>query len=228
MLERDLLSYAETNWKNFIGTVSDISKNEHTHSPLVMGDEELYNFDAVTDSLFTHKKAPASADGIKISTDRVEFIEFKSGFKRKINKNNFDEGKAKCEDTDRVCKKYWRLFFNEQKKERSELISSIRLKAIESYITLEKHILPKCQQNDGLCPLIFTVVIDEDAVEVMEDTLAEVAGAKEIEGNPFSEIRSSLQRLTDNRDANGKAYFYDSIEVLSAVDFQNRLQLQAL
>ena len=108
------------------------------------------------------------------------------------------------------------------------MISSIRLKAIESYITLEKHILPKCQQTDGRCRLIFTVVIDEDAVEAMEDTLAEVVGDKETRDNPFSRIRSSLQRLTNNRDANGKAYFYDSVEVLSAVDFQNRLQLQAL
>ena len=225
MLERDLLSYAETNWNDFIKPVSDISKNEHTHIPLVMGAELLYNFDAVTDSLFSPEKKPASADGMKISANRVEFIEFKSGFKRKITTNSFDERKAECKYTRRVCEDYWNLFFKEQKKERSELISSIRLKAIESYITLEKHILPKCQQTDSRCPLIFTVVIDEDAVEVMEDTLAEVAGAKETKGNPFSEIRSSLQRLTDNRDADGKAYFYDSVEVLSAVDFQNMLQL---
>lgn len=37
MLERDLLSYAESKWKVFKKPVSDISKNEHTHSPLVMG-----------------------------------------------------------------------------------------------------------------------------------------------------------------------------------------------
>ena len=74
MLERDLLSYAETNWNDFIKPVSDISKNEHTHIPLVMGAELLYNFDAVTDSLFSPEKKPASANGKAYFYDSIEVI----------------------------------------------------------------------------------------------------------------------------------------------------------
>jgi len=74
MLERDLLSYAESKWKVFKKPVSDISKNEHTHSPLVMGTELLYNFDAVTDSLFSPEKKPASANGKAYFYDSIEVL----------------------------------------------------------------------------------------------------------------------------------------------------------
>ena len=74
MLERDLLGYAESKWKVFKKPVSCISKNEHTHIPLVMGAELLYNFDAVTDSLFSPEKKPASANGKAYFYDSIEVL----------------------------------------------------------------------------------------------------------------------------------------------------------
>ena len=68
MLERDLLGYAESKWKVFKKPVSCISKNEHTHIPLVMGAELLYNFDAVTDSLFSPEKTLLQQMGRHTST----------------------------------------------------------------------------------------------------------------------------------------------------------------
>lgn len=225
MLTKDLLSYAETNWGSFKATVSVISENDHTHIPLVTGDELLFHFDKITEMLYAQGKAPTSADGLEVTAQGVEFIEFKSGFKRKITKNNFDEKQGWCEDGKKVCSWYWDLFFKEQEKEIAELISSIRFKAIESYITLEKHIFPKCQQSGVHIPLKFVVVIDEDEVDNIEDTLAGLAGEEDIKDNHFSAIRSALRRLTGQRDVDGSEYYYDSIEVLSARDFSNHLRL---
>lgn len=227
MLTKDLLSYAETSWGNFKATVSVISENDHTHVPLVTGDELLFHFDKISEALYTQEKAPTSADGLEVTSQCVELIEFKSGFKRKITKNNFDEILGRCEDGNKVCALYWNLFFKEQKKEISELISSIRFKAIESYITLEKHIFPKCQQTDVHIPLKFVVVIDEEEIDNMEDTLAGLAGKDDVKDNHFSAIRSALRRLIGQRDAGGSEYYYDSIEVLSVRDFSNHLRLLA-
>lgn len=225
MLTKDLLSYAENNWGCFKATVSVISENDHTHVPLVTGDEVLFHFDKISDALYTQEKAPTSADGLKVTSKCVEFIEFKSGFKRKITKYNFDEKRGWCEAGEQVCAQYWELFFKEQDKEIAELISSIRFKAIESYITLEKHIIPKCQQSNVHIPLKFVVVIDEDDIDNMEDILAGLAGKANIKGNRFSSIRNALRRLTGQRDVDGNEYYYDDIDVLSAKDFSNQLRL---
>lgn len=227
MLTKDLLSYAETNWRSFKTTVSVISENEHTHVPLVTGDKLLFHFDKISESLYAKGKAPTSADGMEVTNKSVELIEFKSGFKRKTTKNNFDEKQAWCNDGKKVCTQYWELFFKEQEKEIAELISSIRFKAIESYITLEKYILPKCQYSCQHIPLKFLVVIDEEEVDSMEDTLAGLAGKEDIKDNHFSAIRSALRRLIGQRDANENEYYYDCIEVLSASDYANQLQLLA-
>lgn len=225
MITKDLLGYAECNWDGFKASVTEVSKSNGTHIPLVESDELLFHFDKISLSLYAQGKAPTSADGMVITSKSIEFIEFKSGFKQKITKNNFDEEKGRCEDADKVCTQYWTLFFKNQKKEIHELISSIRFKALESYVTLEKHILPKCQQTGVHIPLKFVVVIDEDEVDNMEDTLAELAGKENVEDNHFSAIRNALRRLNVQRDADGNEYYYDSIEVLSARDFSNYLRL---
>lgn len=225
MHTRDLLSYAEANWSRFKATVSVISENDHTHVPLVTEDELLFHFDKISKALYTQEKAPTSADGLKVTSQGVELIEFKSGFKRKITKSNFDKERGWCKYGERVCDQYWKLFFKEQKKEIDELISSIRFKAIESYITLEKQIFPKCQQSNAHVSLKFVVVIDADDVENMEDTLAELTDKPNVRDNHFSAIRSALKRLIGQRDTNGNAYYYDDVDVLSASDFSNYLHL---
>ena len=58
--------------------------------------------------------------------------------------NNLDKEKASCEYKNGFCNDYWDLFFRHQKTETRQLIDSIREKAIESYITLEKRLFPQC------------------------------------------------------------------------------------
>lgn len=84
MITKDLLKYAESNWNEFRSTVSVISKNEHTQSPLVDREESLFHFDKISESLYLQGKTPASADGMMITANCIELIEFKSGFKKRI------------------------------------------------------------------------------------------------------------------------------------------------
>lgn len=63
--------------------------------------------------------------------------------------------------------------------ENDELVASIRTKAIESYITLEKHVFPLCRDSDGQKRLRYVAVIDADSVDGIEDTLADLAGGNE-------------------------------------------------
>lgn len=227
MVTKDLLKYAESNWNEFRSTVSVISKNEHTQSPLVDREESLFHFDKISESLYLQGKAPTSADGMMITANCIELIEFKSGFKKRITKDSFDKDKGRCQDGNKVCDAYWQLFFKEQAKETAELISSIRLKAIESYTTLEKHILPKCEETPTRISLKFLIVIDEDEVESMEDTLAELAGSVNIKNNHFSTIRQSLHRLVGRRSLEGNDFYYDAVNVLSVNDFSNHLRILA-
>lgn len=74
------------------------------------------------------------------------------------------------------------------------------------------------------------MVIDEDEIDGIEDTYSGLAGNADAENtaakdNHFSAIRSALRRLTNHRDADGKDYYYDCIEILSVQDYLNKLKL---
>jgi len=226
MISKDVKSYADSNWGHFLSPITDLSKSE-TGVSLVTSPNQLYNFDDISKSLYLPGKAPTSVDGLDVSSAAVKLVEFKSGFKQRITKHNFDPAQGLCKDANKLCEEYWTLFFQNQKTNIQDLISSIRFKAIESYITFEKQVFPHCQDARTLIPIKLVVVIDEDEVDGIEDTYSELAGNAETECNHFSAIRKALRRLTNLHDANGTSYFYDSIEVLSVQDYLNKLKLMA-
>ena len=227
MIDVDLRAYAQTNWIRHKKKVSIISKSHHTGTPLVQDDTIIYCFDDICDGLFDEKRKPTSVDGIIVTEKYIEMVEFKSGFKQRITKQNFDQEQGRCRHSNEVCKDYWDLFFKNQKSNISALISSIRAKAVESYVTLEKHIFPCCNQSDVHVSLKLLVVIDDDGIDSMEDTLADLAGISDVPNNSFSSIRQALQRVKNCSDVNGKSYFYDAVEVMSARDFKNYLHLNS-
>ena len=189
---------------------------------------KLYNFDSVCKSIFESNTMPTSTDGLNFSRRTIELIEFKSGFKQRITKYNFNPEEGKCTHKGQVCKDYWDLFFKNQELKISQLISSIRFKAIESYITLEKMVFPLCQDVVTPIPLKLVVVIDEEEIDSIEATYAELAGNTDTENtvakhNSLTAIRSALRRLKNLHDANNNDYFYDCIEVLSVQDYLNKL-----
>ena len=133
-------------------------------------------------------------------------------------------GKGTCTILNDICKDFWSCFSKLQKANRKELIYAIRIKALESYITLEKQILPLCQDTTADVKLKLIVVIDVDAVDSMEDTLSDLAVKEPPEGNSISDVRKALLRLTNLHDADDNTYLYDCIEVLSAQDYLSKLK----
>lgn len=226
MITKDMHAYAISKWSQFQSPITELSKNSEGN-PLVQSPVKLLNFDEICKTLFDPGKVPTSADGLDVSGKVVELVEFKSGFKQRITKHNFDPAQGRCPDPDidRVCQYYWDIFFKHQDAKINELISSIRFKALESYVTLEKQVFPYCQDLAKPILLKFVVVIDVDEVDSMEDTYSELAEIDDAKDNSISAVKSSLRRLTNQRDANGNAYFYDCIEVLSVSDYLSRLKL---
>ena len=223
MIDKNLCQFAIENWQEYKTSITEASKNRDGF-PMVENSSDIYNFDKVCKSLFPGKDIPSSADGILCDARNINLIEFKSGFKQKITKDTFNEEEGKCKKIDAVCEEYWKIFWENQDRKIKELINSIKTKAIESYILLEKHIFPLCKNNpnNNSYKLTFTVIVDEDGVDGIEDTLADVAGVEPKTDNALTSIRQSLKRLSQNKDCLGKPYLYDSIEVLTIKDFYNR------
>ncbi len=225
MIDRDLCNYSKNNWQHFICTIAEISKNSNNGS-IVKSEKKIYNFDKITKNLYSNGNCPASADGLDITNKIFELIEFKSGFKKRISKKNFDYEKAKCEHLGDLCRHYWDLFYKNQENETKQLIASIKFKAIESYIVLEKKIFPCCNmlKDNNKAKVKLTIVIDEDELDNMEDTLAELSGQSAEPNNCYGQIKQALKRMQNQTDALGNDYFYDNINVLSAEDFYNQIE----
>lgn len=228
MVTKNLPQYATEKWEDYIISVTEASKSQ-SGIPLVTSDEAIYCFDRICKDLFQGRNASTSTDGLQFRNGNIELVEFKSGFKQRVTKERFDPERGTCKKTDppSICEDYWNTFWELQEKKRAELIESIKLKAIESYILLEKHVFPKCANWDGgkRSKLTLTVVVDEDGVDGIEDILAEAAETNLQTNNCLSSIRQSLLRLVNQQDANGNSYFYDHIQVFSSTDFLNYIKL---
>ena len=89
MVAIDINTFAEENWSGYKKSVTDISKSKD--ASLVENDMELYCFDDICANLYDHDKKPTSADAFIIDGKNIELVEFKSGFKNKLTKKNFDK-----------------------------------------------------------------------------------------------------------------------------------------
>ncbi|MBE6667906.1 MAG: hypothetical protein E7607_06335 [Ruminococcaceae bacterium] len=220
MISKNLTKFAQDNWDHYKTTISNASKSD-AGVILVESPIEIYNFDEISKLYSTS----TSADGIFLEGNNTQLVEFKSGFKQKITKDKFNPEIGTCKHSKTVCEDYWNLFWENQDRKIQELIMSIRMKAIESYITLEKQILPICDNytSGKQAKVTFTAVIDEDGAEGLEDAMADVAGC-EVTNNRISDIRKSFKRLTKRKDANRNDYLYDEIRVLTVAEFSEWLK----
>ena len=231
MITKNVMEKAKMLWSEFLEPISKISENDNTHVALVDHQFIMYNFDKITKNLYNNKACPTSADALFINDKEIEFIEFKSGFKQKITKNKLRDTKAKCDEYFKmtghlhVCKTFWELFFKNQNRERKILIESIRLKSIESYMSLEKKVLNTCDDlnNQKKIKVKFTIVIDEDGIDNYEKVLGEISNKPAPKENCFTLIEESLKRIKNQNDSSGQDYLYDEISVLSTKDFIARL-----
>ena len=231
MITKDIATYAHENWTGYLKTAKELSMNGKGDS-LVQDQTLMYCFDDVVASMFPADCRPDSADALYPQKGGpVLLIEFKSGFHRRLTKDNWDKEKAKCPylsflsylgyapEKDDICKDYWKCFWAYQDKTQSELRDSIHLKAIESYLALEKTIFPKCVAGGKARKLKFVVVIDADPISAQEDGFAELAKRKSSRNNPFDRLKKSLRRIRNS-------YLYDEVQVISYSEFSQRLKLQ--
>lgn len=217
MVSKDVKSYLMDNYADCHDKVSDLSKSGDD-KVLVEDERRLFNFDRITKTIY-QKKYPESADAIYATDKKIFFVEYKCGFKKKINQENFDKSLMMCpDDNEKYCKEYANLFIKMKKKESEILRHSIHMKAIESYMTFFKEIEPNSQEDNKAKSLIYCVVVD-DYVESMEDILTDLA-EKTSQNNTITSLRQSLSRFVKN---GRKDYYYDEINVFSPYEFKRFL-----
>lgn len=230
MTKRDLLGYLNSNFTEFKQQITILSKKDEIHGSLVLSTDKMYNFDEISKAVYSTSSCPTSTDCICATADQIILVEFKSGFKQRITKDSFNVKEGTCKkitDEEYLCKDYWNLFWKNQKHEREILLDSLKLKAIESYITLEKQILPRCEEiNDSkLIPIKYIVVIDEGGIDEMENILGDLAQKSPNSNNTFSEIKNSLSRYLKRQDCASNEYFYSEILVMSVSEFLHKINL---
>lgn len=218
MTINELETYFNQNWnkKDFRGTVTKLSKSDNGKS-LVKSELEMFNFDAIM-RFVSDPEQPSSVDGIYFSNGNLHLVEFKTGFYQKIQKgrSDFNEITAKCDAIDSICDKYWNEFTKRQKKERQILFDSLKLKALETYLFLEKKIgFVKNKADSGR--VILNIVIDENGIDGMFSGLAEVANSN----NSIDSVQKSMRRFKSQKDINENIYCYDEINVYSNVGFSS-------
>lgn len=213
MIYTEINSYISSQYLGYKETISEISKSSGGKI-LVKDHRKIYNFDSIVDELCAKNK-PASADGLLIGDKCILFIEFKTGFKKKITEKSFDQSKLLCPyDENKICEPYGKILLKKHKLERHELLDSIHLKAVESYIMLEKQLLPHGAKLKGTnIKLMYCVVID-DYNDSEEDMLYDMTNKKS-EDNIITSVKQSLRRYKGCYDANQNSYYYDDIKVFS-------------
>ena len=207
MIEKDITGYANLNWFSFRDTAKNLSRSkDEKRRPLVNDIFFMYDFDKISEKLSKKGRQPKSADALYIRKDGELFlIEFKQGFKWVLSRLNTL--------TDETEKKL-------RKKENIEFKKSIQLKAVESYILIEKKVL----QSEAIVgdnrkrEFHYLVVVDFDAESIKEDILSDLA-KKPQNSNPIQDLRKALKRFLCTQDANGNDYFYDHIDVISYQQF---------
>ena len=220
MITKNLPAYAGQKWADCLASVTLLSGNHRNGGdPLVEHEKELYDFDKICEALFKEQKAkkPTSADALDVSPKVVRVVEFKSGFQDKISRENFDKEKAKCDVTGQLCEECWKLRSALRKAQTNELYDSIRAKALESLLTLEKKVLPLCADSPRPIKLFYVVVIDADPTDKMEDILADLGTRKRPDKttNLLNQVHCALSRLVGVRDADKNTYCYDEVEVFT-------------
>lgn len=205
------------NNKLFFKTLKELS--EGSNGCLVNSEEMGYNFDEISKSLLRGSKLK-SADSIVVKKDVIYFIEFKTGFEKIINIKNFDYSLWKCEKTGECCTDGLRYFKNYHQSTLDEMKLSIHLKLIESFLILDKFILPSCVNEEHSYKLKFVAVIDgvNDAPLDMLESGLNSLGKIESKNNSIDDFKKSLKKYII-KDSENNNLLYDEVNVLQKEEF---------
>lgn len=215
-------NYLQENYHDCLEAVSEIARSNGCQPSLIQSSQLMYNFDKINQRIYPGNSCFCSADALFFRQDCIELIEFKTGFKRRITKQNWKPEKAQCDYLEGVCEEYWRLFWKLEEREKHILIDSIKDKAVESYVTLEKHILRR-RTGDAVVPLRYIAVIDGESMEDYENTLSELSSMSAAPSNSIHQVKAALSKLRKCKDCKGTSYYYDDIMVCTFQNFQSRL-----
>lgn len=164
---------------------------------LVYDDQLAFDFDSIKDD-YCKKEKISSADALLFKGKKVFLIEYKRGFEKGDDAN--DKLKATIKESER---------------------RSIRLKALESELLLEKIIM----NNDAReFPLYYVAVIDskEDPKGAIEEIILEKS---QFDVESSSEKAILLKELTEKsllmyrKEISGRHLFYDNVKVLYDYEF---------
>ena len=207
------------NYKNqsFLKPLKELSKGSNGY--LVNSEEMGYNFDEISKDLLGESKLK-SADSIVIKKDVIYFIEFKTGFEKKIYIKNFDYSLWKCEQTGEYCKNGLEYLKKYHESILNEMRLSIHLKLIESFFILDKFIIPSCGNKVKSYKLKFIAVIDGvnnaplDTLESGLNSLSKI----ESKNNFLDDFKKSLKKYII-KDSKNNNLLYDEVNVLQKEDF---------
>lgn len=200
---QQIIDYFDREFSNNKKPVGELSQNK------VKSSFFEFDFDAISLRVYGYPtNPPTSTDSIRFDAKRntVIFIEFKSGFIDKIGK--IDEEKLSCPyGQDIKCREYAKILKKNRKLEKEDLVKNLRLKAIESYMTFTRMLLP-CIEHAPALSYEYQVFIDDGLAE-MESVLNKL-GRIDNPDNIFSFLQDSLQRL---KTSPGKPFYFKSVQI---------------
>lgn len=203
---------------------SILSENKETHVSLVHNETLAYDYETCVGQLF-QRNALKMVDAVYVKNNTIYFIEFKGGFDLNIRLDNFDMNRWYCNDAKRKCKQAAEIFMENQDHKISELIASVNGKLVETYVTINKLILPMCATGDYSFRTVYVVVVDEisQPLGAIEETLNALSGKGMNTINPISKLKDSTRKYSIS-DAQGVPVFFDKIDVLNVSEFNVKFQ----
>ena len=193
MIEKDIASYGNKTWVFYRKTASELSANEKGE-PLVKSPALMYSYDDIVGDLFK-TDPPKTADALYIYRGScLFFIEFKRLPRSRMTRDN--QG-------------------NQKNTQRKEIVHSLRMKGIESYVVLERAVFPLCGEKP--MKLIYLVVKNEDPVSGLVTIQQGMSGKSDIE-NALGRLKKEIRRGSEK-----VPYIYDNIRVMTSSEFDKFL-----
>lgn len=202
-------------------------------------DSKIYNFDYLSE-LLRGKNKLSSHDSIIVKNNTILFVEFKTGFCDKINHNTYDSAEDKCpyDGTKPHCKDYWIEAKHKRNAEKLNLVKSLQLKTLESFILLQA---AYPQLKTYKVKLI--IVIDVGPIDIIESIYSDITASNKSNAsvpepiielskyNPLEKVESAIMRyrqlslIKDQNTENKNSFqLYADIRVCYISSFEKELK----
>lgn len=211
---KDVENFFNVTFSDCKSTLKECSKNDKDIS-MVNNNKSAFNFDKISKKLFP--RCLTSIDSIYFRDNHIYFIEFKSGFVDKINKN-YISSKYSCENCNTLEKKHFDLLCTLRAKVKKELTTNVQLKIIESLYVFKDVILPNCADTTNEFDVNFTLVFESGEIDPLDELEIGMESLANIETK--NKLSESLRKY-QCQDINRNKLFFEKINVMSNLEFNN-------